>query len=128
MGAKRRGLLRSKKRSQRKLSAFKELDTSTSAYSACPWARSRQSRRSSSKESDMQGVQEMSQILLKIALVGVVGLLGMERTRMTAAQNASPCDGAALPTVVTELLKEKFPQWRPKQVSDIDVDNRQLWL
>ncbi len=76
----------------------------------------------------MQGVQEMSQILLKIALVGVVGLLGMERTRMTAAQNASPCDGAALPTVVTELLKDKFPQWRPKQVSDIDVDNRQLWL
>jgi len=28
----------------------------------------------------------------------------------------------------SELLKTKFPSWRPKQLSDLDADDRQLWL
>jgi|HubBroStandDraft_5_1064220.scaffolds.fasta_scaffold178624_1 hypothetical protein len=63
-----------------------------------------------------------------ILFVIVVSLPYSEPEPMAAAQSSSPCDEAALPTPVTALLKEKFPEWRPKQVSDIDADNRQLWL
>jgi len=65
---------------------------------------------------------------LTILFVSVVSLLYSEPGLMAAAQSSSPCDEAVLPATVTELLKEKFPHWRPKQVSDIDADNRQLWL
>jgi hypothetical protein len=65
---------------------------------------------------------------LKTLFISAVSLLYMELSPLAAAQTPSPCDEAVLPATVTELLKEKFPQWRPKQVSDIDADNRQLWL
>jgi hypothetical protein len=76
----------------------------------------------------MQGVQEMRTTWLTILFVIVVSLPYSEPVTMAVAQNSPPCDEAVLPATVTELLKEKFPQWRPKQVSDIDADNRQLWL
>jgi hypothetical protein len=65
---------------------------------------------------------------LTILFVIVVSFLYSEPELMAAEQSSSPCDEAVLPAPVTELLKEKFPQWRPKQASDIDADNRQLWL
>ena len=68
------------------------------------------------------------QMWLRILFISVASLLYMEPAPMTAAQSALACDEPAVPTTVTELLKEKFPHWRPKQVSDIDADNRQLWL
>ncbi len=70
----------------------------------------------------------MRTIWLKMGLVSVVSLLYVEPGLLAAAQNSSPCDEPALPAAVTELLKKQFPDWRPKQVSDIDADNRQLWL
>ena len=70
----------------------------------------------------------MRTIWLRIVFVCVVSLLCLEPRLTAAAQDSSPCDEGALPTGVTELLRKQFPEWRPKQVSDIDADNRQLWL
>lgn len=38
------------------------------------------------------------------------------------------CGEANLPAVVGQALKEKFPSWRPKQVSDLGEDDQRLWL
>ena len=68
----------------------------------------------------------MNTFWLKIAFIGVVSLLYMEPAR--TAQSSTPCDGATVPTAITELLKDKFPQWRPKRISDMDADNQRFWL
>ncbi len=65
---------------------------------------------------------------LKMAFIGVVSLLSLTAVAMSAAQVASPCDAATLPAPISELLKSKFAQWRPKQVSDMEADDQQLWL
>jgi hypothetical protein len=46
---------------------------------------------------------------------------------VAATQSSSSCD-VTLPAPVSELLKAKFAQWRPKQVLDMDADDQQLWL
>lgn len=69
---------------------------------------------------------EMNTFWLKIAFIGVVGLLYVEPAR--TAQSSSPCDGATVPTPISELLNDKFPQWRPKRISDMDADNQRFWL
>jgi hypothetical protein len=43
------------------------------------------------------------------------------------AADASDCS-AALPAPMTELLASKFPEWRAKQLSDLESDDRELWL
>jgi hypothetical protein len=65
---------------------------------------------------------------LKITFIGVVGVLNLAAVPMSAAQDSSPCDITALPAPISELLKGKFAQWRPKQVSDMEADEQQLWL
>lgn len=70
----------------------------------------------------------MMAIWLKMVFASAVSMLYAEAGLLASAQSSSPCDEAALPTAVTGLLKNQFPEWRPKQVSDIDADNRQLWL
>jgi hypothetical protein len=44
------------------------------------------------------------------------------------AQNSDPCADSNLPSPVIELIKTKFQGWRPKQIPDLDADNRKLWL
>jgi hypothetical protein len=44
------------------------------------------------------------------------------------AQTSNPCAETNLPSPVVALIKAKFPGWRPKQLSDLDPDNRQIWL
>src|SRR5579859_3097281 len=75
----------------------------------------------------MQGVQEMRPISLRIGLIISVCLVCVEPRPPAAAQTPSPCGEESLPKAVTDLLKKQFPQWRTKQVTDIDADNRQLW-
>src|ERR1700747_3232085 len=74
----------------------------------------------------MQGMPEMNTFWLKTVFIGVVSLVYVEPPR--TAQSSSPCDGATVPTVISELLNDKFPQWRPKRISDMDADNQRLWL
>jgi len=45
-----------------------------------------------------------------------------------ATKGPSQCNEAAIPTTVKKLLDDKFPQWRPKQLSDIDEDDQKFWL
>lgn len=49
-------------------------------------------------------------------------------TTLSAAQGDDPCAQVNLPAPVIELLKTKFSDWRPKQVSDLDADDRELWV
>jgi len=46
----------------------------------------------------------------------------------SASQVPMLCEEVALPTRINELLKTKFPQWRPKQASDMSTDDQQSWL
>jgi hypothetical protein len=66
--------------------------------------------------------------LRKISPFLAVTLLVLAATTSTAAQNSDPCAQLNLPAPVIELLKAKFSEWRPKQVSDLEADDRQLWL
>ena len=47
---------------------------------------------------------------------------------ISLAQPKETCHDDALPTPVRALLKEKFPDWRPKHLLDLDPDDRKLWL
>lgn len=44
------------------------------------------------------------------------------------ARASENCSEAALPRAATEVLKTKYPSWRPKSVSDLDTEDQQLWL
>jgi hypothetical protein len=57
-----------------------------------------------------------------------VGMLALISTRSARAQNSDPCAESNLPSPVVELIRTKFSGWRPKQIPDLDPDNRQLWL
>ena len=70
----------------------------------------------------------MKTFSLKAAFLGVVCVFNVATVLMSAARGSSECSEAALPAPVSELLKAKFPQWRPKQVSDMEADDQQLWL
>jgi hypothetical protein len=76
----------------------------------------------------MQGMQEMKTFWLRIALSIVVSMPYMQPALTAPSQSTSPCDESTVPTTISELLKAKFPQWRPKRLSDMDADNQQLWL
>ena len=64
--------------------------------------------------------------LLEIFLLSLV--LGPPLVAGTSkAPDANDCS-STLPVPVNELLMSKFPVWRPKQLSDLESDDRQLWL
>src|SRR5260370_27446919 len=56
------------------------------------------------------------------------GTLGLVSTQISPTQHATACDDSALPTSVRDLLNAKFSDWRPKQVSDMNADDQQVWL
>src|ERR1700730_17611545 len=76
----------------------------------------------------MQGMQEMKTFWLRIAFGVFVGLLCMQPALTAPSQSTSPCDESTVPATISELLKAKCPQWRPKRLADMDADNQQLWL
>lgn len=47
---------------------------------------------------------------------------------LSLAQSKETCHDASLPAPVRALLKEKFPDWRPKHLLDLDLDDQKLWL
>jgi hypothetical protein len=63
----------------------------------------------------------------KIIFSVVISLFFMELDA-AATQSPSRCDEKTLPAAVMKLLNHEFPQWRPKQLSDIDEEDRKLWL
>jgi hypothetical protein len=67
---------------------------------------------------------ELTETLLFVA----VSLLTLTCTPPSVAQTSEPCAGVDPPTPVVELIQAKFSEWRPKQVSDLDSDDQQLWL
>jgi len=64
-------------------------------------------------------------ILVLFGLVAV-NLLNMTRGLVSAAQVKS--EPSALHTQIQTLLRTSFPRWRPKQLSDMESDDQQLWL
>lgn len=70
----------------------------------------------------------MKTCLKAVALLGTAGLFSVINASRPAAQTSAACNDAALPAPVNDALKAKFPQWRPKQVADMDADDQQLWM
>jgi hypothetical protein len=65
---------------------------------------------------------------ISAAAIVLFGTPGLVPTQISPAQNVTACDDSALPAPVRNLLSAKFSEWRPKQVSDMDPDDQQLWL
>jgi hypothetical protein len=70
----------------------------------------------------------MKTCLTTVALFAAGSLHSLLSAPVSAAQVSMARSEAALPAPINELLKAKFSQWRPKQVSDVDAHDRQLWL
>jgi len=62
------------------------------------------------------------------AAIVLFGTLGLVPIQISPTEHATACDDSALPASVRDLLNTKFSEWRPKQVSDMDADDQQLWL
>jgi hypothetical protein len=69
----------------------------------------------------------MRTLLGVLLLSAVFGHQPAAKATASKASDASDC-GASLPGPVSELLASKFPEWRPKQLSDLESDDRELWL
>lgn len=65
---------------------------------------------------------------LKIALLSVAGFVSLTPAPVSATETSIACGAGVLPASVGELLKIKFPLWRPREVSDLGSDDRKLWL
>lgn len=66
-------------------------------------------------------------IRLILAFFAAASVLVIACLLPLAAQVSVDCSEPKLPDAATKLLKTQFPSWRPKQVSDLDEDNRGLW-
>jgi hypothetical protein len=66
--------------------------------------------------------------LTRLALFAAASVFTAAWLLPLAAQGSDSCPKATLPSAASELLKTTFPSWRPKQLSDLDADDRQLWL
>jgi hypothetical protein len=64
--------------------------------------------------------------LLRIIFLSAA--LGHQASAATLKALISTDCGTVLPAPITELLTSQFPEWRPKQLSDLESDDRQLWL
>jgi hypothetical protein len=69
-----------------------------------------------------------------VSMITQLGILVLSATlgphseaAASKAPEVSECI-AVLPAQVSELLSSKFPGWRPKQLTDLESDDRQLWL
>lgn len=67
-------------------------------------------------------------VLALLALVATSLLSTAPHAPVVAAQEPPKSGKAALAVPVDTLLKAKFPEWRPKQLSDMGADDQQLWL
>jgi hypothetical protein len=70
----------------------------------------------------------MKTFSLKIAFIGVISTLNLVSVPTSDAQSSTPCGEVVLPAPISELLKGKFAQWRPKRVLDMEPADQQLWL
>ena len=56
---------------------------------------------------------------------GVIVLMSVGGMR---AQSSNPCAETNLPNPVLDMIRTKFSGWRPKNVADLDAEDRELWL
>ena len=62
------------------------------------------------------------------ALFLASSMLAMIAVVSGAAQTSNPCAETGLPISANDLIRTRFPGWRPKQLSDLPLDDRQIWL
>jgi hypothetical protein len=60
-------------------------------------------------------------------MVAVLLTFGVIPKLASGSQQSRACS-ESLPLDVRQQLQAKFPQWRPKQVSDLQSDDQRLWL
>jgi hypothetical protein len=61
-----------------------------------------------------------------VAILAIAG--GATVPRMSAAPGPVSCDTAAMPAQVREMLRNKSAGWRPKQLSDMSVEDQKSLL
>jgi hypothetical protein len=68
-------------------------------------------------------------VLMKTTMVRAVllGVFSLSSMSISIAQQPPSCDDTTLPVPIRDLVKSKFPQLRPKQFSDLEADDKQLW-
>ena len=62
---------------------------------------------------------------LLLLVSGVIVLMSVGGMR---AQSSNPCAETNLPNPVLDMIRTKFSGWRPKNVADLDAEDRELWL
>jgi len=65
--------------------------------------------------------------LTKVALLTLVNLIALIPGSLLAEQTSASCSENTLPAPLSALLKSRFAAWRPKQISDLDSYDQQLW-
>jgi hypothetical protein len=66
--------------------------------------------------------------VLAFLVLVAASLLSATRAPVLAAQGPANSDKAVLAAPIDALFAAKFSPWRPKQLSDMDADDQQLWL
>jgi len=66
--------------------------------------------------------------LRQVALLLAVGVMALIPAGPAGAQTSNSCAENELPSPVIDLMKAKFPGWRPEQLSDLRSDDQQLWV
>lgn len=75
---------------------------------------------------DAASFERMTIINMRVPFIAA--LLGLVAASSLSAVQESKSEQLVLPTQIRTLLTANFPQWRPKQLSDMDADDQQLWL
>jgi hypothetical protein len=55
-------------------------------------------------------------------------VLALALAPASIGQTHNTCRDKSLPADARSLIAKKFPDWRPKDVSDLSADDQQLWL
>ncbi len=63
-----------------------------------------------------------------VLLLPASSMLALMAVVSGGAQTSNPCAESGLPSPVNDLIRGRFPGWRPEQLSDLRSDDRQLWL
>ena len=70
----------------------------------------------------------MRMLLVAALIFGLTNPIYPRVVLALLSQTPSQCSESVLPVEIKLMLSDKFPIWRPKQLSDMDAGDQQLWL
>jgi hypothetical protein len=67
-------------------------------------------------------------VKIRPAQIVLLTIASLSMLSYSSAQTAEICSVSRLASAARKLLKTKFPLWQPKQISDLQEYDRQLWI